>query len=111
TLRTSDGLPWNGRGTDRVGKAFKEVRERLKLRNEFTQGSLRHTLRTVGGRVNRDAVRRIMGQVVGDELDETYDHDDWLPRVKAVSEHVRDWVFSPAEGRVSARHAAFVARR
>lgn len=94
-------LPWNGGGTDRISREFKALRESLGLEH-YTHGWFRHTLRTIGGQVNKDAVKRMMGQVVDDELDEIYDHRDVVAesqrlivdQIRQVSEHVRWWLFT-----------------
>lgn len=92
-LVTATGLPWVGRGTSRLTRQFRDLCDRLGLPAEVRHDRLRHTLRTVGGQVSREGVRRIMGQGAGDVLDETYDHDPMLVQCRAVAEHVRRWLY------------------
>lgn len=91
-LQWQGRLPWNGRGTDRIGREFKPFCEAIGLPS-YTHGQLRHTLRTVGGRVDREAVRRIMGQQTGDDLDEIYDHADMKAEARKVVDAVRLWLW------------------
>jgi integrase len=92
-LQWQGRLPWNGVGTDRIGREFKALRDRLGL-PAYTHGRLRHTLRTIGGEVDYRGVRRVMGHLSGDVLDETYDHGRLEAACQRVVDAVRWWVFT-----------------
>jgi integrase len=86
--------------TDYVSREFAKWLGRLHINGRYGLGfySLRHVFATIGlHTTDRDAVRAIMGHVEGDVLaayDETGPNDD---RLRAVVEHVRQWLFGAEE--------------
>jgi integrase len=61
--------------------------------------SLRHLFRTVAsGARDVEAIRHIMGHA-GTHVEAVYLHQIGNERLKAVAEHVRQWLFGTAEGR------------
>ena len=95
-MKTDRGLLWDGNGTGRVSRAWREWRKEFGVDEQHRFQGLRHTTRTIAGKYDRDIARLICGQIVGDELDERYDHDQKLEEVKAACEYVRDWLFNAA---------------
>jgi integrase len=85
--------------TDYVSREFGKLLGKLKINGRRGLGyySLRHTLATIALQTrDRDAVRAIMGHVENDMLaayDETGPSDE---RLKAVTDHVRGWLFGDA---------------
>ena len=56
-------------------------------------GALRTTFSNVGKEVNDDlALKAIMGHSDGSTLYEHYAYGVYLPRLKRVTDHVRDWL-------------------
>lgn len=92
-LQWQGRLPWNGHGTDRIGREFKTFRERLGL-PAYTHGRLRHTLRTIGGEADYRGVRRVMGHLSGDVLDEIYDSGKLMAATQRAVDAVRWWLFT-----------------
>ena len=91
TTSHRDGL------TEAFGKLLRELG--INGRKGLGYYSLRHTFATIGLQGgDRDAVRSLMGHAAHDMLsayDETGPSDD---RLRAVTEHVRNWLFAQLEG-------------
>ena len=86
--------------TDYLGREFGKLLKQLDINGRSGLGfySLRHTFATIGLQTrDRDAVKALMGHSEGDMLaayDETGPSDD---RLRAVTDHVRQWLFAEGE--------------
>ena len=86
------------RARDNIAREFAKLTKRagVKLPTGVGFAKLRHTFRTVADNVrDANAIRRVMGHEIGrDSVERTYTDTIELKRIKAVTDHVRDWLFT-----------------
>ncbi|MBX2852557.1 MAG: site-specific integrase [Phycisphaeraceae bacterium] len=97
----------NARGAlirrDNIATEFSKLAKRagVKLPARVGFGKLRHTFRTVADNVrDANAIRRIMGHEIGrDSIEATYTDTIELDRIRAVTDHVRNWLYPETKGK------------
>ncbi|MCI0683715.1 MAG: tyrosine-type recombinase/integrase [Gemmataceae bacterium] len=95
---TKYGSSW-GVDPAAITKEFRKLLDKLKINGHRNYYALRHTLQTIGDDA-RDfvAVRSIMGLVGDNDIADVYRERVSDDRLKAVTEHVRTWLFgTPAK--------------
>ena len=95
---TKYGRPWSAGGTS--GAVSHETAKLLRKIGQCRPGlgfyALRHTFRTVADATkDPNAIRLIMGHT-DDSIDDNYTHGIEDSRLRAVAEHVRNWLFGKA---------------
>ncbi len=96
---TKYGRPWSSDGTsDAVTQEFGKLLRMLKINGRRGLGfySLRHSFRTIAD-ATRDfpAVRLVMGHA-DSSIDDAYLENIGDSRLKAVTDHVHNWLFPPS---------------
>jgi len=95
---TSRGSTWAKTGPDSpVSKEMRKLLDRLKIDGHRNFYGLRHTFQNIGDEA-RDfvAVRHIMGHAMSEDIASNYRDKPSDERLRAVTEHVRGWLFAKA---------------
>jgi integrase len=94
---TKHGLAWGKEIIDNpVSKQTRKLLDSLGMNGHRNFYSLRHTFRTVAHAMkDANAIRCIMGHT-DDSIDANYTHGIGDSRLRAVAEHVRQWLFGNA---------------
>jgi integrase len=92
---TRNGRAYSDDGANGIAQAFKRLMKKHKIQLEQTGfGKLRATHRTVSDEAkDPNACRLIVGHQIGEGSEENYIRSISDDRLKAVTDHVHDWLF------------------